>query len=51
MYRFDVYDANDNIVYTSGDCLHNSSTDTNIDFSEDTYALKSEIPNDTIYYI
>ena len=50
-YRFDIYDENDMIIYTSGDCLHNSSTDTNAEFSEDKYAFNFEIPNDTIYYI
>lgn len=50
-YRFDVYNENNEICWTTGDLLHNSSLDTNADFSQDIYYLNHDIEEDKIYYI
>lgn len=50
-YRFDVYNENDEICWTTGDLLHNTSLDTNTEFSQDVYKLNYDIEEDKIYYI
>lgn len=50
-YRFDVYDNINNLVYTSGDQLHNRSNDVEIDQSYDTYELAKDLPVDVAYRI
>lgn len=50
-YRFDVYDNFDNVVYSSGDQLHNSSTDVEMNESYDVYNLNIDFPNELIYRI
>ena len=50
-YKFDLYDAHDNLIHTSGEIIHNNSTDTDMQFSQDKYFLNADIPIDEIYYI
>lgn len=50
-YRFDVYDNRDNIVATSGDCLHNSSNDIELYESYDEFILSKDLNIDEAYRI
>lgn len=50
-YRFDVYDNRDNIVATSGDCLHNSSNDIELYESYDEFTLSKDLNIDEAYRI
>lgn len=51
-YQFNIYDSSgQNILLSSGECLHNSSTDTNIDMSSDNYSVTTDLQYYTIYYI
>lgn len=50
-YRFDVYNNKDNIVATSGDCLHNSSNDTELYESYDEFVLSKDLNIDEAYRI
>lgn len=36
-YRFDIYDYNDNIIATSGDKIHNTTLDTELNYSYDKF--------------
>lgn len=47
-YRFDIFDKQGNLYETSGDCLHNSTTDMSTNESQDTYTLTKDLqPNET----
>lgn len=50
-YRFDVYDNLNNIIYTSGDQLHDSSADTDISETYDVYNLNVDFLSDVIYRV
>lgn len=50
-YRFDVYDDQNKIVWTSGDCLHNINLDTNLDYSEDIFYINADVQYEKMYYI
>lgn len=50
-YRFDVFDSDGAIVWSSGDCLHNINSDTNLDFSEDRYQLNNDVEYEKMYYV
>lgn len=50
-YRFDVYDAMNNIIATSGDCLHNSSNDVELYESYDEFELNRDLEFNKNYYI
>lgn len=50
-YQFNIYNTHNDLVYTSGENIHNNSTDSNIAFSQDEYLLNADIPIDEIYYI
>lgn len=50
-YRFDVYNEEDSIIWSTGDCLHNINSDTNLDFSEDRYQLNNDVEYEKMYYV
>lgn len=50
-YEFNLYNANGELVETSGEQLHNSSNDTEINESYDTYKLLSGIVDEDEYYL
>lgn len=50
-YRFDVYDSMNNIIATSGDCLHNSSNDVELYESYDEFELNRDLEFNKNYYI
>lgn len=50
-YRFDIYDDLNNIIYTSGDQLHDSSADTSLEETYDVYNLNVDFPSDLIYRV
>lgn len=50
-YQFDIYDINDNIIYTSGELLHNSSNDTELYESYDNFVYSSDLSIDKTYRI
>lgn len=50
-YQFDVSGENGDIYWSSGLQLHNSNTDTELNYSEDVYDLLVDIKYDTLYYI
>lgn len=50
-YRFEVYDSLNELVYTTGEQLHNSSNDTENYTSYDVYELNRDLPIDIIYRI
>lgn len=51
-YKFDFYDSTGKeIIATTGYQLHNTSLDSNVNYSQDYYDLNQDIAYDTIYYI
>lgn len=50
-YQFDIYDIDNNIVFTSGEQLHNSSNDTELYESYDEFFYSSDLPIDKPYRI
>lgn len=50
-YRFDVYDNYDQIIATSGNCLHNSSNDVELYESYDEFILSKDLNIDEAYRI
>lgn len=50
-YRFDIYDADNNIYDTSGDQVHNSFEDASADSSRDVYILSKDLEVNKNYYI
>jgi hypothetical protein len=50
-YHFDIYDKNNNLILTSGECVHNSSTDTNPEISTDSFTVLWDLKYYEIYYI
>lgn len=50
-YCFNIYDKNKNLYYTSGDCLHNSSLDNNIEITTDNFVLLRDLMFYEIYYV
>ena len=50
-YRFDLYGPDGTIVETSGDLLHNSSNDTELDSSYDEYNFAHSLAIDFVYQI
>lgn len=50
-YHFDIYNLKDEIVASSGECLHNNSLDTNADWSIDNYFTGKDLPYDVIHKI
>lgn len=52
-YRFDIYNSNNELFYTTGDILHNHETDSEAYESIDTFNLTKSLPDDeifTLYY-
>lgn len=51
-YKFDIYDSTaSNIFYSTGYKLHDVSSDTNIDYSQDTFIFNKDIEYNKAYYI
>lgn len=50
-YKFDVYNELDELTWTTEYQLHNTSLDTNMEYSQDVFYLNKDIAYDTIYYI
>lgn len=50
-YNFTLKDASGNIIETSGDQLHNSSEDIFLYESRDSYAIKTDLEQDKMYYL
>lgn len=50
-YCFEIYNSLNEVVYTSGENLHNSSNDTETYESYDIYELNADLPIDTSYRI
>lgn len=51
-YKFDFYDeTGEQLLLTTDYQLHNTSLDTNIDYSQDIYNLNKDMKYNTIYYI
>ncbi len=50
-YQFNIYDENKILIFTSGECLHNSSNDTNANFSTDEYSIMKDLQYYKLYYI
>jgi hypothetical protein len=50
-YRFDIYNANEQLIKTSGDLLHDSSKDTELYESTDTFTIDADLVDNDIYYI
>ena len=50
-YRFDLYDNMNTLIASSGDQLHNSSTDITSDESVDTWTIRKKLEPNLKYYI
>lgn len=50
-YQFDVYNSYNNLIATSGEQLHNSSNDIEINQSYDKFILAQDLEIDKSYYI
>ena len=51
-YKFDVYNSDGkSIFYTTDYKLHNTATDMNIDYSQDSFDLNQDIDYDSIYFV
>ena len=50
-YQFDIYDTNDNVIYTTNERLHNSSNDTELYESYDDFFYSSDLPINKVYRI
>lgn len=50
-YRFDLYDINDNLIDSSGECLHNTSQDEKSDESIDTWNTNAELVLNKTYIL
>ena len=50
-YRFDLFDADNNLIETSGWMLHNSYEDTSLTESIDKYILRYALKEDVTYKI
>lgn len=50
-YCFNLYDNNNNLIYTTGEQLHNTSNDSAEDMSIDNCTIKENVLDDTIYQI
>ena len=50
-YVFNIYDSDNQLVETSGECLHNSFEDTDVAYSRDIYTLKKDLEMNKSYYI
>jgi len=50
-YQFDAYDSYNNLIATSGEQLHNSSNDVEINQSYDKFILAQDLEIDKSYYI
>ena len=50
-YRFDIYTEDEKLIVTSGELLHDSSTDTDAKKSIDEWTLDQALDLDTPYYI
>lgn len=50
-YCFNLYDNEGNLVETSGECLHDSTTDTLITESTDSWAINHDLERSKSYYI
>ena len=50
-YKFDLYNANGELIETSGDQIHNSSNDTTENESYDTYKLLTGFSDEDEYYL
>lgn len=49
--RFDLLDANNNIVQTSGEILHDTSADENRYRASEYYTISEDLPLDKAYYL
>lgn len=49
--RFDLLDADNNIVQTSGEILHDTSTDENRYRASEYYTISEDLPLDKAYYL
>lgn len=50
-YCFDFYDSNDDLVYTSGELIHNSSNDTDYSYSIDNITINDFMEDDKVYSV
>lgn len=50
-YKFELYDDNKQLIATSGELLHNSTTDTTQGESRDTWVVEKDLNADRLYYI
>lgn len=50
-YQFNLYDENDILIKTSGEQIHNSSSDSEIYASEDTYVINQDLIFGNVYYL
>ena len=50
-YQFDIYDINNNLVKTSGNLLHNTTYDTEIYESTDSWTCEQDLPINESYYL
>lgn len=50
-YSFNIYDQSQNLILSSGECIHNSTLDTNLEISEDNYSVMLDLQYYVTYYI
>lgn len=50
-YQFDIYDNKNQLIISSGEKIHNSNLDTNIDMSIDNFSVMLDLQYYTMYYI
>ena len=50
-YCFNIYDKDNNVILTSGECIHNNSTDSNPEISVDNFTVLWDLQYYEIYYI
>lgn len=50
-YRFKIYDMSNSVLVDSGELLHNSSNDTEVNSSEDTWTVRYSLDYDEVCYI
>jgi hypothetical protein len=50
-YCFNLYDEDGNMISTTGWCLHNSSTDTSVGKSTDSWYINKTLKPNTVYTI
>lgn len=50
-YCFELTDSDNNLISTSGECIHNNENDITTKYSEDTWKVDIELQKNALYYL